>query len=121
MITICHTKSKGTSLDHWHHVLVGLHFHDKMELKRRLITKYEEHTLLPKYGETTMEYIQRHGQHIPLSSQKKQKAGVINTEINIKSRKRQREEEREKEKWQVGENTPSVTNKVTPQHSGIQG
>ena len=69
--TICYTKSKARSLDHWHHVLVGLHFHDKVELKRRLITKYEEHTLLPKCEETTMEYIQRHVQRIPLSSQKK--------------------------------------------------
>ena len=73
--TIYYAKSKDTSLDYWHHVLVGLHFHDKVELKRRLITKYDDHTLLPKCGETTMEYIQRHDQRIPLSIQKKQKAG----------------------------------------------
>ena len=72
--TVCYTKSTGTSLDHWHCLLVGLHVQDKEELKRRLITKYEEHTLFPKCGETTLEYIQRHGQRIPLSIQKKTKS-----------------------------------------------
>ena len=61
-----------------------------------------------------MEYIQRHGQRTPLSGPKKQKTGVIKTKMNVTSRKRRREEEREKEKWQANQNTPSVTNKVTP-------
>ena len=71
--TVCHTNSKGTSLDRWHRVLVGLRFHDKIELKRRHITKCEEHTLLPKCGETTMKYIQGYGQRIPLSGPKNEK------------------------------------------------
>ena len=54
-----------------------------------------------------MEYIQRHGQRIPLSIPKKRKAGVINTKLKVTSRKRQREDQREKEKWQV-------PNDVTP-------
>ena len=99
--TISYTDSTGTSLDHWHRVLVGLHFQDKVELKRRIIISFEEHTLAPKSGETTMEYIQRHGQRIPLSIPKKRKAGVINTKPKVTSRKRQREDQREKEKWQV--------------------
>ena len=65
--TINYTTSTGTSLDHWHRVLVGLHFQDKEELKRRITTQYEEHTLAPKCGEITMEYSQR----IHLSIQKK--------------------------------------------------
>ena len=55
--TMYNTISQATSLNHWHHVLVGLHHSDKLELKRRLAKKYDEHTLLLKTGETTMEYI----------------------------------------------------------------
>ena len=109
---VSHTKSTGTPLDHWHRVLVGLHFADKEELKRRLIMNYAEHTLCPKHEETTMEYIQRHAQRIPL--QKTQKGGVINTP-NVTSRKRQRELQRENEKWQVGKKPPAVTKKLSPQ------
>ena len=71
--TICNTNSQATSLNDWHHVLLGLHCNDKLELKRRLGKKHDEHTLLPKPGETTMEYIQRHGQRIPLEKHKKGK------------------------------------------------
>ena len=49
-----------------------LHYSDKVELKRRIAKKYEEHILLPKPGETTMVYIQRYGQHIPLDKYKKE-------------------------------------------------
>ena len=60
--TICTTKSEATSFNGWHHVLVELHYSNKVEFKRQLVKKYEEHSILPKPGETTMEYIPRHGQ-----------------------------------------------------------
>ena len=56
-----------------------------------------------------MEYIQRHGQRIPLDKYKR-RASVINTVVPVTSRKRQREEEQEKEKWQNGTSKPTNSN-----------
>ena len=98
--TMEHYSPKFNDVSHWHSALVSLHPRDKIELKKRVVERYREHSIHPKDGETTMEYIQRHGQRIPLDScKRKTKVSILNAPVV--PRKRQREEAKEQDKWQT--------------------
>ena len=90
--------TQTNNVSYWYHVLKRLDVSDICELKRTIMTKMKNHTVLSFSGETTMVYLQRHGQRIPLDkySKRKRKVSVVNT--RTVSRKRQREEKREQEK-----------------------
>ena len=84
---------------HWKSVLLTLTAKEQYKLKSYLIEVYANHSLQPKPGETTRQYIQRHGQRLKKRVNKKHQ-GAYSSD-NLKSAKKENEEKNNAAKWKT--------------------
>ena len=83
---------------YWKKLLYQLTAEEQVKLKKRLYVAYSKHTIAPLPGETSRQYLKRHGQRMP--KKVKDKTQGVYRGNKRKSSKKEKEELREQDKWQ---------------------
>ena len=83
---------------YWKKLLYQLTAEEQVKLKKRLYVAYSKHTIAPLPGETTRQYLKRHGQRMP--KKVKDKTQGVYRGNKRKSNKKEKEELRKQDKWQ---------------------
>ena len=84
---------------HWKSVLVTRTAKEQHQLKSCLIEVHANHSLQPKPGESTRQYVQRHGQRLKKRVNDKHQGAYSSDKL--KSAKAEKEENKNAAKWQT--------------------
>ena len=89
-----HFQMSGNKVDSWHNKLISLRKPEREELKLNLIKVHSKHDVLPLDNDTTLQYIQRHGQRFDTGNY------IGNDHPEVVSRNKRKQEKKDAAKWQ---------------------